>query len=68
MTVGPGTLYNLLEQFEGAGMIRQTRVDGRRRSYQITRQGLDVLENEYQRLMTLTGDYRRCRGEGEGNV
>ena len=68
VTVGPGTLYNLLEQFEGAGMIRQTRVDGRRRSYQITRQGLDVLENEYQRLMTLTGDYRRCREEGEGNV
>lgn len=68
VTVGPGTLYNLLEQFEGAGMIRQTRVDGRRRSYQITRQGLDALENEYQRLMTLTGDYRRCRGEGEGNV
>ena len=66
--VGSGTLYNLLEQFEGAGMIRQTRVDGRRRSYQITRQGLDALENEYQRLMTLTGDYRRCRGEGEGNV
>ena len=68
VAVGPGTLYNLLEQFEGAGMIRQTRVDGRRRSYQITRQGLDALENEYQRLMTLTGDYRRCRGEGEGNV
>ena len=68
VSVGPGTLYNLLEQFEGAGMIRQTRVDGRRRSYQITRQGLDALENEYQRLMTLTGDYRRCRGEGEGNV
>ncbi len=31
--VGPGTLYNLLEQFAEAGLIRQTRAEGRRRLY-----------------------------------
>ena len=31
--VGPGTLYNLLEQFQTAGMIEETKVEGRRRSY-----------------------------------
>ena len=32
VSVGSGTLYNLLEQFCGEGMIRETKVEGRRRS------------------------------------
>ena len=31
--VGPGTLYNLLEQFLDAGMIIETKVEGRKRTY-----------------------------------
>ena len=31
--IGPGTLNNLLEQFETGGIIRETKVEGRRRSY-----------------------------------
>ena len=31
--VGSGTLYHLLEQFLAAGLIRETRAEGRRRSY-----------------------------------
>ena len=63
--VGPGTLYNLLEQFAGADFIRQTRVEGRRRSYILTDKGLGVLRDEYERLRRQAGDYRRCFGEEE---
>lgn len=59
VSVGPGTLYNLLESFVKAGMIRETKVEGRRRSYMITDTGRQTLETEYQRLMTLTADYRQ---------
>lgn len=59
ISVGPGTLYNLLESFVNAGMIRETKVEGRKRSYLITDTGIQALETEYQRLMTLTADYRQ---------
>lgn len=39
VNVGSGTLYTLLEQFLDAGMIRETKVEGRRRSYIITDKG-----------------------------
>lgn len=58
VSVGPGTLYNLLESFLTAGMIRETKVEGRKRSYLITESGEKALEEEYRRLMTLTADYR----------
>ena len=57
VVIGPGTLYHLLENFEQAGMIRETKVEGRRRSYLITEQGKKALEEEYQRLMTVIQDY-----------
>ena len=63
--VGPGTLYNLLEQFSAAGFITQTRVEGRRRSYILTQKGADVLAEEYRRICALAADYRRCMGEEE---
>jgi DNA-binding PadR family transcriptional regulator len=59
VAVGPGTLYNLLESFVKAGMIYETKVEGRRRSYLITALGTQALETEYRRLMTLTDDYRQ---------
>ena len=65
VTVGSGTLYNLLEQFLEAGMIRETRVEGRRRSYILTARGREVLDAEYQRLCARVDDYRRCFGEEE---
>lgn len=64
VTVGPGTLYNLLEQFLSAGMIRETKVEGRRRSYLITPAGTAALEEEYRRLRTLAADYERLTGQG----
>ena len=33
VVIGPGTLYHLLESFLQAGMIRETKVEGRRRRW-----------------------------------
>ena len=57
--VGSGTLYHLLEEFLQAGMIRQTKEEGRRRSYLLTDQGRQVLAAEYRRLCAQAEDYRR---------
>lgn len=63
VTVGSGTLYNLLEQFCEAGMIRETKVEGRRRSYLLTDWGREVLAREYRRICAQVEDYRTAFGE-----
>ena len=55
--IGPGTLYNLLEQFHEAGMIEETKVEGRKRSYIITETGEQVLRDEYERLLLQIQDF-----------
>ena len=60
--IGPGTLYNLLEQFADAGMIRETKCEGRRRSYILTEVGKEALDNEYKRLQRQAEDYKRLMG------
>jgi len=62
-SVGSGTLYNLLEQFLEAGMIRETKVEGRRRSYILTPYGRETLDREYRRITAQAEDYRRIFGE-----
>lgn len=64
VSVGPGTLYHLLESFLQAGYIRETRAEGRKRSYLITEAGQKALDDEYRRLQTLTADYDRLITEG----
>ena len=59
VAVGPGTLYNLLEQFLAAGYIVETRAEGRRRSYQLTAEGKTLLQNEVERLQAQVRDYER---------
>ena len=58
VNVGSGTLYNLLEQFLDAGMIRETKVEGRKRSYLLTDYGREVVKKEYDRLCAQAKDYR----------
>lgn len=65
VNVGSGTLYDLLEAFSQAGMIRETKVEGRKRSYLLTDKGREMLEKEYQRLSAQAEDYRRAFGKGE---
>ena len=65
VSIGSGTLYTLLEQFLEAGMIRETKVEGRRRSYILTEKGKEMLEKEYLRLCSQASDYRAVFGEEE---
>ena len=62
--IGSGTLYTLLEQFLEAGMICETRVEGRRRSYVLTQKGRQMLQRECERLERQLEDYRRIFEEG----
>lgn len=57
VAIGPGTLYNLLESFMTAGMIRETKVEGRKRSYILTDVGRQALKDEVARMNVLIGDY-----------
>lgn len=59
VSVGSGTLYNLLEQFLEAEMIRETKVEGRRRSYILTGKGKEMLDREYLRFCAQATDYQR---------
>lgn len=66
VSVGSGTLYNLLEQFLEEGFIRETKVEGRRRSYILTEKGRVVLDKEYRRIQAQGEDYRRFLGKEKG--
>jgi len=63
VTIGSGTLYDLLEQFLSAGVIQETETAGRRRSYLITDKGREMLDREYRRLRSQTEDYDRVLRE-----
>lgn len=62
VTVGSGTLYNLLEQFLDAGKIREVRAEGRKRSYILTDSGKEILQKEYQRLQSQIAHYEAVFG------
>ena len=53
LTLGPGTLYTILGKLTDEQMIRETAVDGRRRTYSVTEAGQRLYDNELTRL-------RRC--------
>ena len=56
--LGPGTLYTLLAKFQDEGLIAETEVDGRKRTYQITEKGREAFREELDRL-------RACVNNGE---
>lgn len=66
VSVGSGTLYDLLELFVKEGVIRETKAEGRRRSYIITEKGQQMLEKEYGRLQEQINDYDRILGKEKG--
>ena len=63
VNIGSGTLYALLEQFLEENMIKETKVEGRKRSYIITEKGKEMLDNEYSRLLAQINDYKKAFGE-----
>ena len=63
VTVGSGTLYNLLEQFLDSDMIVETKVEGRKRTYLLTEKGKKMLDTEYSRILAQAQDYRATFGK-----
>ena len=55
--IGPGTLYNLLEQFKNVKLIEEVSSEGRRKNYVITSKGIEALKEEYLRLQEQISDY-----------
>ncbi len=64
VNIGSGTLYDLLEQFLKESIIKETRAEGRRRSYIITEKGQQMLDKEYNRLLGQIADYERTLRKG----
>ena len=54
--LGPGTLYTILAKFEEERLIRETAVEGRKRTYALTDTGLERYQEENARLRSCLGD------------
>lgn len=59
--LGPGTLYTILAKFQEEGLIAETAVEGRKRTYAITDRGRALFRQELSRLRLCVAD-----GEREG--
>lgn len=66
--IGPGTLYTLLDSFHKDGLIEETRVEGRKRSYRITATGHHRLEQETMRLRAQLQDFERWKGDANAHA
>lgn len=60
--LAPGTMYGSLSKMEKDGVIRFIREEDKRKIYQITELGEEVLELEIKRIERL---YRIAKGEAE---
>ena len=54
--LGPGTLYTILGKFQEEGLIRETAVEGRKRTYAITDRGRALFRQELSRLKLCVAD------------
>lgn len=54
--LGPATLYTILAKFEKEKYIRETHVEGRKRTYAITDQGRQSFREEHGRLLRCIDD------------
>ena len=62
ISVGPGTLYTILAKFQEEGLIRETAVEGRKRTYAITDRGRALFRQELSRLKLCVADGDREEG------
>lgn len=65
VTIGPGTLYTLLDSFVSQEMIVETKVENRKKSYIITAAGKEMLEKEHNRINKLISDYHKFVNGGK---
>ena len=56
--IGPATLYTILAKFEKEKFIRETKVEGRKRTYAITDHGRQAYRDELDRLTLCLEDGR----------
>lgn len=66
--VGPGTLYALLGKFVKEKMIRETEIQGRKRTYIVTEKGKEILQNEHNRLLSMAKDGLRFLEEKNESI
>lgn len=66
VAVGPGTLYTMLAKFLESGIIAETAVFGRRKTYLITDYGRKLLREEYCRLAGMLEDGRETMAKING--
>ena len=57
--LGPGTLYTILGKFQEEDLIRETAVEGRKRTYAITDRGRALFRQELSRLKLCVADGAR---------
>ena len=56
VSIGPGTLYAMLQKFEDNEIIKKTREENRKKWYLITDAGKQMLEYELNRLESMLSD------------
>lgn len=61
LMIGPATLYTILGKFEKEKYIRETKVEGRKRTYEITGKGAQAYQEELNRL-------KQCIIDAEGGM
>jgi len=61
ITIGPGTLYAMLQRFETLKIVQITRRKGRQKWYITTEKGRRMLEEEINRLMVMIEDVELMR-------
>lgn len=65
--MGPGTLYTIISKFETDDLIEEVAVEGRKRTYAITKKGRRIFKLELARLQELvTTGMQIIEGEENG--
>lgn len=63
VNMGPGTLYGVLTRMHKEGWICLEAQEGRRKTYHITQDGEEALQEEYARLKRMVEDGGILEGE-----
>ena len=59
--IGPATLYTILGKFENEKFIKETNVEGRKRTYMLTDKGRDAYYTELERLKQCVADAEKIQ-------
>ena len=62
LKMGPATLYTILGKFEKEKFIQEIRIEGRKRTYQITERGRAAYQEELARLRQCVADADEQKG------